>query len=652
MIIWLQLRHIKAYKWIKFIPIWEKYNFINYFWENGVWKSSILQSFDFFLNNKTWAINKSANLDWIWGDNLPFIAPIFLINKRIEKEDWKIENRVKKQKKVFETISDFFWELKQKSAKNEFFSIRNNLVSKWINKESHYLIFLWEFSDDKLYIPTLFQGIDQDFKNVINDVDEDFYEKWYKDFLKELKSLYSYVYIPVENDIEDFTKMETKEMGKIFNREIKDDIWRLLKQKIVDDINAKLNLLVESLEKAFDEEYFYDTWNVSKKFLTKPDLVNKILEVYFQKRVLNKWNKWQVKLSKKISELSSWEKRQALINLIYAFLKQGSQRDKILIIWIDEPENSLHTSLCFEQFEKLKEISENNQIFITTHWYWFLPIVSKWFWHFLNIWEKDKIEFDTYDLYDYRSKIKNDIKKSENQIPKDFWLKSINDLVQSIFYSIRKNEPYNWIICEWISDKIYLEYFFEEEIKNNNLKILPVWWKDKVIEIFEYIKLPIKKEKSDKNIKGKVFCLTDTDSEIVPINLDNWIKDIILLKRLCNNKDKKTDLLEYSKTDSWETEIENSLIPKIFLETIKNFEQDLENLWISISDFDIEWTLNTDFNFWLQLKAKKQIKMKEFFDLNNWGMKVNFANKYIESSKENSDSWMPNWNQEIKDFFN
>ncbi len=132
----------------------------------------------------------------------------------------------------------------------------------------------------------------------------------------------------------------------------------------------------------------------------------------------------------------------------------------MVIIWIDEPENSLHTALCYDQFEKLKIISSSNQILITTHWYWFLPIVSKWMAHFLsnNEWN---IKFESYDLYDYRQQIRQDMVTNRNQIPTDFILKSTNDLVQAIFYSLKWETPYNWLICEGTSEKIYFEYFFK-----------------------------------------------------------------------------------------------------------------------------------------------------------------------------------------------
>lgn len=82
MIIGLFLRHIKAYKGITYIPISYEHNFVSYIGENGIGKSSILESLNSFFNNKPYPINKSAINDGIHtSGNEPFFTPIFLIEK-------------------------------------------------------------------------------------------------------------------------------------------------------------------------------------------------------------------------------------------------------------------------------------------------------------------------------------------------------------------------------------------------------------------------------------------------------------------------------------------------------------------------------------------------------------------------------------------
>ena len=270
---------------------------------------------------------------------------------------------------------------------------------------------------------------------------EDKFDK--KNFLKELKEIYSYIYVPVEIDSEKFTKIETEEMQKVFNKKIRDEIKGALKQGDINTINAKLDGFVSNIESNLDDKYFYDTGDKGMKKLTQNSLVDTILESYFKKRVLMSGQRSHSKKSKKMSELSAGEKREALINLLYVFLKEEDDRDKIVIIGIDEPENSLHTSICYNQFEKLKRISKEVQVLITTHWYGFLPIIDKATVHFLKnkeVQKKGEIEknvdfFHSEDLSNYTYKLKN--------IPNDFRLKSTYDLVQSIVHSLKADNEYN-----------------------------------------------------------------------------------------------------------------------------------------------------------------------------------------------------------------
>ena len=342
-------------------------------------------------------------------------------------------------------------------------------------------------------------------------------------------------------------------------------------------------------------------------------------------------------IEKKISELSSGEKRQALINIVYAFLKRESEREKYVVIGIDEPENSLHTSLCYDQFERLKEISKNNQVLITTHWYGFLPIISEGYSHFLCQ-EKSKISFSTYDLYEYRPQVNRNIRE---RIPINFYLKSTNDLVQAIYYSIIKEHPYNWIICEGISEKIYFEYFFKKEILDNKLRILPMGGQSKVINIFKYLEVPINNELKDKNY-GKIYCIIDTDNErcsFVPANVNS---NVLFLKRLSNkNNNEKTELLNIDHSDSCTTDIEQSLNPVVFkacIELLSNFYKENQ---IEISNN----TGNTSF-----IRNFNNYKLEEYFNQNEGENKILFSKEYVNLMENdfNDTQYIPNWIEEIR----
>ena len=661
MIIGIFLRHVKVYKGINYIPIGYKHKFISYVGENGSGKSSILEGLDSFLNNKDYLINKSALKDGISSEtNAPFFTPIFLIKK----------DKVTKNKQKFQKISDFFWSIDKNKispgtsgSMKPFFEIREALIIDGYQKDEYYLFIVGEknlqgtkqiyfssFNREELFIRHFLDNKPNSLKNTKWNKEEiDKYEddlnkflnlKNYKDFLFELKNLYSYVYIPVEIDIESFTKIETEDMQKIFDKKIKGEIEAILESIDITSINTRLESFIGEIETVLDGKYFYDTGVRSKKSLTKKDLVEKILEVFFAVRVLNKGTSKDPRESKKVSELSAGEKRQALISLTCAFLKRNNERDRSIIIGIDEPENSLHTSLCYQQFEKLKEISLNNQVLVTTHWYGFLPITSKGVGHFLDN-NENIVNFETYDLYDYKSKIKQDVHNSRNETPKNYKLKSTNDLVQSVFYSLSTDKPYNWLICEGISEKIYFEYFFKDEIEKKSLNILCVGGKSKVIELYKYLKLAIESEKNG-NFKGKIYCLIDTDNEKTD-EIGDGLKNICI-KRLLNKDPDKTELVNLNSQIINKTEIENSLNSEIFKKTIELMKTE-DKYKISTT---VKKNGNSDF-----IKNFKNLELGDFFEVNNGENKVKFSEKYTTVMKEENkpSSFTPTWITEIKNFF-
>lgn len=662
MIVGSFLRHIKAYKGINYIPIGSEYNFVSYIGENGIGKSSILEAFDSFFNNKSYPINKSALNDGVYtSGNEPFFAPVFLIEK----------TKIARKKSDFEKISNFFWNINKselssgvQGSMKEFFLLRDNIKKNIkYTEESHYFLILGEQTTGgvpKLYFSSfqneekfLLHYLDKDISEIDGKSGDDkksIISLWkselsklldkneQKKFLQELKDLYSFVYIPVEIEIETFTKVETDEMQKIFDKKLKDEIATALSSVNLDNaggINDKLQSFLIEIQNILHNEYEYKTGQYRNNNITKSDLVSKILEAYFQKRIL-------YKNEKKVSELSAGEKRQALIDIAYAFLIRNLDREKSIILAIDEPENSLHTSLCYEQFEKLRAISDSNQIFITTHWYGFLPILSEGYGHFLT-YEDDKISFESYDLYDYKAKVKSQTATSKGKFPSNFILKSTNDLVQAIYYSIQGDEPYNWLLVEGISEKIYFEYFFKNEIEANKLRILALGGNNHVSEAYEYLELPMR-EKNDA-IKGKIWALIDTDQTRHKEHIKEGTKNL-KLRRLSNkNSNIKTELLTLNNSDTSTTDIEQALNPVIFQKSISKLSSN-EKYLVSIIENDYG---NSDF-----LKNFKNLELEEYFKNNDGENKILFAEQYVKTMEEEEevDNLIPEWINEIKKYFN
>ena len=661
MIIGLFLKHIKAYKGINFIPIGSDYKFVSYIGENGSGKSSILEALDSYFNCKPYPINKNALSDGInTAGNEPFIAPVFLIEK----------SKITLNKKKFEKLSQYFWTVVKSTLQSgvqgsmkEFFELRETLSKSPIySKETHYLFVFGERNLNSSLKPyfasfhgeegfllsileldeTVFNGLNTERKKekistLRDDLNSDLIKKEWRDTSLSLKALYSYVYFPVEIEVESFTKIETQEMQKIFDKKLKNEIETALKSVNFTNqggINSSLDSFVAEIEDILENEYCYDTGQKRNNSVTKSDLVNKILEVYFQKRILNKKSG---SLLTRVSELSAGEKRQALINLVYAFLKRNSDRETMVIIAVDEPENSLHTALCYDQFEKLKDVSKLNQILITTHWYGFLPVMSEGYGHFLDI-GSSKINFETYDLYNYRSEIKTAIEKSKNKIPANFILKSTFDLVQSIFYSIKKNPPYNWIVCEGISEKIYFEHFFKNEITSHKLRILPMGGQSKVIRLYKYLNNPISEEKCD----GKVICIIDTDRTRCE-EIGNGNKTLRICRLSNNNDSKDTLLLTLDHKDTSETDIERVLNPVLFQKTIADITDKKEYLITNISTP----SGNSDF-----IKNFRNVDLENFFKENDGENKILFSKKYVEFAHldDPEGALEPKWIEEIRKF--
>jgi predicted ATP-dependent endonuclease of OLD family len=619
MIIGLQVRHFKAYKNIKYIPIGHEHNFVAYSGENGAGKSSILEALDTFLNNKMWLLTKNTNAT----DS--YICPLFLIPK----------GKAPRLTGNFETISNYFWDLEQKDKRDQFFEVRDKIIES--HRDTHYLIFAGETIEHKILFP--FGESVQ--KSLLKELEPNFSEK---NFLKELKDIYSYVYIPVEINSEDFTKIETVEMQKIFNKEVVNEIKKSLRPKDIENINTRLDSFVNELEGKMEGNYYYDTGDTGTKKLTQTSLVDTILEMYFKKRVLMKGSRDKVKLSKKMSELSAGEKRESLINLVYVFLKEEKERDRIIVIGIDEPENSLHTAICYEQFEKLKKVSKFAQVLLTTHWYGFLPIVDKGLVHFIKteIREKDSgsdeiVVFDqTVDLYRYPYQTK--------KLPKDFSLKSTNDLVQSIFHSLTTNNPYNWLICEGSSDQIYLDYFLRDLKEELNLQIIPVGGVELVKKFHTYLSLPIKEIVGTKN-SGRVFCLTDTDANLRKNGVLQYkeLKPHIILKRLSVGDNNVTELINFEVEERQQPiDIEKSLNPEVFIETLIQLKVDDKYL---IDKDDIQ-----------NIKGNTTTHNLRHWEIENLfsdeKIKDDFALKYISVMAENfNDENTPTWVKEVIDFF-
>ncbi|MDP2090775.1 MAG: DUF4357 domain-containing protein [Candidatus Gracilibacteria bacterium] len=652
MIVGLLFRHIKSYNGLNYIKFTDNYNFVSFVGNNGVGKSSILESLDYFFYDQDWNINKKATISGGFPyRSYPFVSPIFLINKLL----------IKGNQELFEHLNCFF--------RNNLISTKTNDVNENYNKhikklndtyksEEFYLftlglsninkkIYFSSFTKD-LYKYCIDNNLIKDDPGIKEDTDkQDKLDKKFHKVYEEICKTYVYLYFPVEINHNEITKLQTREMQGLMSKDIRDGIFNALGgNSSINKINDSLNSLVSEINSSMNG-YEYSTIN-SLKNLQKNDLIDKIIESYFSKRILK-----SIPSKVSIDNFSSGEKRKALIDIAKFFLTLEKEKNKEIILAVDEPESSLHMNACFSQFESLKEISNNNQVFITTHWYGFLPIISKGNAHFLNK-KNDDVFIESYDLYNIFHDIKVNRESSKGQLPLDTSLKSTNDLVQSIYYSISGDDTYNWLVCEGITEKIYFEYFLSEFVEKKQLIILPIAGTDKVNKLYKHLVPAL--ENLLKNNNKCIFFLVDTDKgkDYTSFNLtkDSNVSKIALFKRLYNDEKKLTVFLEANDSKLIHpTEIENCLVPDIFLKTLDNFQEELTLLDIDLNKFNISGSNNTDFSFGFDIQPSESSKLKDFFDLYNGNMKIKFAEKYVSISKINSNSGIPKWAEYLKGSF-
>ena len=331
-----------------------------------------------------------------------------------------------------------------------------------------------------------------------------------------------------------------------------------------------------------------------------------------------------------VSELSSGEKIKALIDVAYSFLLKNKDTNSNVILAVDEPEASLHISACYDQFEKLFSLTKNkHQIIISTHWYGFLPIVLNGSATSIRKKASNENSADFFNLYNYRETITQARKKAKGKLPIDYNIKSYNDLVQSILFSILKNEPYNWIVCEGLSEKIYFEIMFKSEIENNKLRILPLGSFKEVRKLYNNLLSPIKDP--DYTINGKVICLIDTDSERVEVDYENNNKNLFFY-RLWNNKKNnlKTELIDVNRNSmNPPTEIEDCLSPYVYKQTLIEFTEEYASIKSIINNCEVRKNATNSYSTF-DLRDSEKDDIKAFFDDNQGYNKIRFAEKYIE----------------------
>lgn len=638
MLVGLLLRHYKTYENAHFIPLSDSIDHkLNIFiGNNGVGKSSVLEALDSFFNGKYWNVNKNgAKKD-------SYISPVFLINKK----------EVKKNSQYFEVLSEYFWSVtadessftSKKQLTAGFFPLRDKLLERY-SKEEYYFLTVgisYERQAD-IYIPFFY-----------NHFGEKLTQKELILIKNEILYLYNYVYIPIESSIKNVLAIEATEAQALMGRVITDEIDKILTEKVftsgsghrvnksvLDVINSRLDEFMVNINQRMQylgENYSYNKEGKVKKNLTASDIRDIVIKEYFSIRTLKKENK-------EINDLSSGEKRIALIDLAYTFLSVDENKDSNIILAIDEPEASMHASLCFDQFKRLSELSNtyNRQVIATTHWYGLLPMCQKGTLHHIN---------NINSSPTIKSFLLSNILEQRRTFPDDVELKSIFDLVSSILSIMKKSES-NWLICEGSDDAMYLKYLIGDKV--NNLTILPVGGCANVIKIYSYLFTPISEKIEKGLINGRVFCLIDTDDQQPSLTLPSESGKELLIRRLQRHEN-NVSLSRVGKIGVYsKTEIEDCLGNDCFYDAVSHVIEELapNNIKEIYSNFKFSnESLYSNINY--DDSCIKPINMEGHEnkkDLINYiqkpEIKFEIAKKYIENDEHDLE-----WINEILNAFN
>ncbi|TVK96888.1 hypothetical protein AYI72_19930 [Shewanella algae] len=644
MIVGTIIRNFRSYKNLNYIPVSNGTLFSSYIGDNGAGKSSILAAIDTVINQidiEILDVNNETKLKG-WSEREPIIVVIFCLKRSHYSKQSNIY-------KILDLFSDITWQIEtddfnssQHEIANQFCQQRDSL-SKSINQTTHFLFPIGIEKADAKSSPkatlSIFESISDYKDRALIELPESIkeFEKTKNIILEHIRESISYIYIPSEVRHDDYSKVESDILQSLLGKSLDSTIKGFVSDQFISGINKDLQSFIDDLSKSL-EDYEFKKPAKRQSLFNQSHVTSKVIDAFFSDKVLNHKDK-HGNLTP-VSHLSSGEKRKALINVARTFLEKNSSRKlKPTIFAIDEPEISLHTSACFEQFDKIVRIAKLGvQSIITTHWYGFMPHLSYGSAYYIP--RDNEHSIVHLDLRCYREQIPQIRKNTNGAMPDAIEVKGINDLVQSLISSIISNNCYKWVVCEGSSDKIYLDHF----LKGEGIKVIAVGGSPTVKKIYEYIILALSSDRED--IKGKVFFLLDTDERGACYKTSYSIDKKIRIRRIINING-ITNLIKPSDDQtSPPTEIEDALDSDIFLETLNYFHK-IENIKILEDLSTNSRKTNNKYcsGFGHNLTQLEMLTIKEFFSISE--MKVKFAQKYIENDNKSSP---PKWICEIIDW--
>lgn len=655
MIVGAFIRYIKTYQGMNYVPLTDSDQFCGIVGNNGVGKSSILEALDCFFNDKTWNLNNNVKKHGLSKVD-PLIVPVFMLKKEEIATKFHI---------IAQALTDAVYQISSRDVNSSqaktisnFTKHRDKLSTYVPEIDDYFLLPLGDSFQDAVAKPVSVgylnnkvlvsciqeqaQALSVTIAEDATQFEQEELDNLFKDLRGEIKSKLEYIYIPREIDPEVFTKLETDEIQVLMGEKLTDILSRLVPERKVQEINSSLKEFIDSVG---DElvDYAYRNPGLGQKNFKRQDLYELIIQAFFS---IRKLHRKQGESWLEINQLSSGEKQKAIIDVAHGFLTHHRSHGKNLIIGIDEPESSLHMSSCYDQFDALYDISRiSRQLIFTTHWYGFLPTAESGCASIITK-EEQEHRFDIINLTSYKEEVKQMVRQSQGKLPFDIKLKSTTDFVQSVISSTLSETPFNWLICEGSSEKVYLNHYLKDLVKNKRLRIVPVGGAAEISRLYAHFVTAYEDFKGQ--FKGKIVLLSDTDEELVTFETKNQTH--LISKRMVLNSAGTVVLIDNEKNPkSPATEIEDVLDGRAFVKTFLESHSDEEPIIEAISDKENDTSGKVSRHL-LNLRPTETDHLKEFFDRQGANHKFKFAQNYVKTL-EQGEYKTPDWIEELISYF-
>ncbi|ANK61852.1 AAA family ATPase [Loigolactobacillus backii] len=339
---------------------------------NGVGKSAILQSLDFFFNSSVSWIRNNQTKSY----DSSYVSVLVKLNKiaweKFIKKNFKAkaDELLDATEKVNKIVNDFLDNDIPETSQLTLKKLKQNQPE--VGDDEYCLLI--GLTNERACTT---KPLETAFKSSING-DE-------MDLLYKAVSLYhTYIYIPTDSGTRSILKLNGENISKTLTESTTTKIIRVLgKEKIlstnmtaIEFINNELDNYVDEINRDLsinDSAYSYAAKNHGK--LRTSDLAEQVVMAYFETRQLLKNN------ATPLLNLSSGEQRQAVIDVMSSLLKKRESKIEKgrFIFAIDEPEMSQDIDNIFRQFEVLENLANisHHQVIVTTHWYGVLPTTKE-----------------------------------------------------------------------------------------------------------------------------------------------------------------------------------------------------------------------------------------------------------------------------------